>query len=101
MDKKIEFIEAESNSTKLTLASDRVTFKISNKYFKLFPSNIWEDVCKQCCEIPVSVTHRGTVFFNSFGFHGVIKTERDNSWISISYYSIPNKVTWRFLQDDK
>jgi hypothetical protein len=94
--KKIEIItENKSNNTKVTIATERVTLKISPKHIDRFSSETWKVIANKFSEIEVENSHRGMLNFLPYGFHSITKTENDKHKIIVTFYEELNEMVYK------
>ena len=92
--KSIEIIAntTGTNNTKITVAKDRITIKVGERHLSLFVREEWALIANTLSKREVGTTLRGMFQILPHGGHVILKNEKGNVAVSVSYYRSLGKV---------
>lgn len=96
--KVIEVYEVNSNNTKITIASDRITIKVSNK--DMLKEN-WANIAQQLSTFDVGKTLRSFVRFTPMGFVGILRDNSKKAIYRLTYYSVVELIMISEIKKDE
>ena len=96
MNKMFSIVKSAGKHSKITVATNRITVKLSPDVID-FWEGTFREIADKLEKIQVLSTHRGRLYFTNVGFYSVVKSERKNSSIAIDYHTERDVLTWTFI----